>query len=182
MNKLAKMIIVLSVIGLISGGVLAVMYQWSLPKIIANQVRETDAAVFRVLPGTTSYKQITKDELTYFDCFDKHGGKIGTAIVCKGNGYQGQIKLMVGVNADFSKFTGMIVLEQVETPGLGAKIVEQKFMNQFISLATKPPIAYVKGVKPEKANEIQAITGATISSRAVVEIINKTVKQWLELK
>ena len=178
------MIVVLSVIGLISGGVLAVMYQWSLPKIIANQVRETDAAVFKVLPGTESYKEITKGELglTYFECLDANGGKIGTAIICKGNGYQGEIKLMVGVNADFSKFTGMIVLEQVETPGLGAKIVEQKFMEQFISLATRPPIEYVKGIKPEKANQIQAITGATISSRAVVEIINKTVKQWLQIK
>ncbi|MFH1347618.1 MAG: RnfABCDGE type electron transport complex subunit G [Candidatus Margulisiibacteriota bacterium] len=182
MNKLAKMIIVLSVIGLISGGVLAIVYQWAQPKIVANQIKETDAAVFKVLPGTKSYKQIAKGELTYFECFDAKGGKVGTAILCKGNGYQGEIKLMVGVNADFSKFTGMIVLEQLETPGLGAKIVEQKFQDQFKGLATKPPIEYVKGVKPEKGNEIQAITGATISSRAVVEIINKTVKQWLQIK
>ncbi|MFH1683544.1 MAG: FMN-binding protein [Candidatus Margulisiibacteriota bacterium] len=182
MNKLAKMIVVLTVIGIVSGTVLAVMYQWSLPKIIANQVRETDAAVFEAVPGTKSYKQITKDELTYFECLDVKGGKAGTAILCKGNGYQGQIKLMVGVNADFSKFTGMIVLEQLETPGLGAKIAESSFVNQFRELATRPPIEYVKSKKPEKPNEIQAITGATISSRAVVEIINKTVEQWLQIK
>jgi len=182
MNKIAKMIIVLTVIGIVSGTVLALMYKWSQPKIIANQIKETDAAIYQVLPETKSYKKITKDELTYFECFDNTKARIGTAILCKGNGYQGEIKLMVGVNADFSKFTGLIVLEQLETPGLGAKIVEAKFQEQFRGLATKPPIEYVKGVVPEEDNEIQAITGATISSRAVVEIINKTVEQWLKLK
>jgi len=95
-----------------------------------------------------------------------------------GNGYQGQIKMLVGVTADFTRFTGMSVLEQVETPGLGAKIAEKSFELQFKNLATKPPIEYIKGKALEKANEIEAITGATISSRSVVNIINKTVEQW----
>ena len=176
------MIIVLTVIGLVSGGILAVVYNWALPKIELNLIRETDAAIFKVLPETKSYKKIAKDDLTYFECFDKKGGRVGTAILCKGNGYQGEIKLMIGVNTDLSKFTGMTILEQVETPGLGAKIAEKKFENQFKELATKPPIEYVKAKAPEKPNEIQAITGATISSRAVVNIINKTVKQWLEIQ
>ncbi|MEE8638325.1 MAG: RnfABCDGE type electron transport complex subunit G [Candidatus Margulisiibacteriota bacterium] len=182
MNKIVRMIVVLGVIGLISGGTLALVYQWALPKIIENQIRETKAAIFKVLPETRSYKKVVKDELTYFECFDDRGERAGTAILCKGNGYQGEIKLMVGVNADFTKFTGLTILEQVETPGLGAKIAERKFFKQFKDLATKPPIAYVKGRPPEKPNQIQAITGATISSRAVVNIINKTVKEWLEIQ
>jgi electron transport complex protein RnfG len=189
------MIIVLTIIGLASGGILAVVYQWSLPKIQENQIRETDAAIFKVLPDTKAYDKIVKDDLIYFECFDKRERRVGTAILCKGNGYQGEIKLMVGVNADFSKFTGMTILEQVETPGMGAKIAEKKFQDQFKGLATKPPIEYVKAKAPEKpdeiqavtgatisSNKIQAITGATISSRAVVNIINKTVKQWLEIQ
>lgn len=179
MNKLIKMILVLTVIGLISGGVLALTYQWALPKIVANQIKATDEAVFKVVPGTRNYKQVKQAELTYFDCFESNGRKIGTAILCAGNGYQGEIKIIVGVNADFSKFTGMTILEQVETPGLGAKIGEAKFMAQFKNLVTKPPIEYVKNKKPEQANQIEAITGATISSKAVVEIINRTVKLWL---
>jgi len=182
MNKIARMILTLTIIGTISGTVLAVMYQWSLPKIQANQIKETNAAVFKVLPETKKYKQVVDGELTYFNCFDQRGKQIGTAIICRGNGYQGVIKMIVGVNADFTKFTGMTVLEQVETPGLGAKITDTGFEQQFAGLATKPPIEYVKGVKPEKQNQIQAITGATISSRAVVDIINKTVEQWLQAK
>ncbi len=182
MNRILRMIVVLTVVGLISGGILAVVYQWSLPKIQENQIRETDAAVFKVLPETKTYRKIEKDDLTYFECFGSQGERIGTAILCLGNGYQGEIKLMVGVNADFTRFTGMTILEQVETPGLGAEIAGKRFENQFMGLATKPPIEYVKGKAPEKPNQIQAITGATISSRSVVNIINKTVEQWLEIR
>jgi len=172
------MIIVLTVIGLVSGGTLSLVYQWAQPKIIANQVRETDAAIFKVLPESKSYKKIVKGNLTYYECFSGDGNRVGTAILCVGNGYQGQIKMLVGVNADFTKFAGMSVLEQVETPGLGAKIAKKSFEAQFKNLAAKPPIEYIKGKVQKKPNEIEAITGATISSRSVVNIINKTVKQW----
>ena len=72
MNKVARMIIVLTVIGLISGGILAAVYNWAQPKIEKNQVRETDAAVFDVVPGTKSYKKIAKGELVYFQCLTPH--------------------------------------------------------------------------------------------------------------
>jgi electron transport complex protein RnfG len=182
MKKLLNMIIALTVIGLISGGVLAYVYQLTLPKIEQKRTEETNAAIYKVLPETKSYEKVANADLTYYKCFDNRKRMIGTAILCKGNGYQGAIKMMVGVNADFSRFTGMIVLEQVETPGLGAKISEAKFQNQFKNLATKQPIEYVKGAEPTKENEIQAITGATISSAAVVNIINKTVEQWQQAK
>jgi electron transport complex protein RnfG len=182
MKKILNMIVVLTVIGLISGGILAYVYQLTLPKIEQKMTEATDAAIYKVLPETKTYEKVEKADLTYYKCFDNRKRMIGTAILCQGNGYQGGIKMMVGVNADFSKFTGMVVLEQVETPGLGAKISEAKFEGQFKNLATKPPIEYVKGAAPTKPNEIQAITGATISSAAVVNIINKTVEQWLQVK
>ena len=182
MNKVTRTIVVLTVIGLICGGVLSVVYQWTLPKIEQNQIRETNEAIFKVLPGTKFYRKTSKDDLTYFECFDRNSERIGTAIYCKGNGYQGEIKLLIGVNADFSRFTGMTILEQVETPGLGAKITEKWFENQFKWLVTTPPIEYVKGRSPEKPNEIQAIAGATISTQSVVKIINKAVEQWMQLK
>ena len=183
MNKVLRMIVVLTVIGIISGAVLALVYSWSLPRIVENEIAATDEAIFTVLPNTKTYKEVVSGDLTYFDCFDEAGTKVGTAILCEGNGYQGVIKLMVGVNADFTEFTGMTVLDQVETPGLGAKIASPDFERQFNGLATKPPIEYVTGgATVDLPNEIQAITGATISSAAVVSIINKTVEEWLNLK
>ncbi|NQT30131.1 MAG: RnfABCDGE type electron transport complex subunit G [Candidatus Saganbacteria bacterium] len=183
MNKILRMIVVLTVIGIISGAILALVYTWSLPKIVENETKATDAAIFTVLPDTKTYKKVVALDLTYYDCFDESGAKVGTAILCQGNGYQGAITLMVGVNADFTEFTGMTVLDQVETPGLGAKIGSSDFERQFNGLVTKPPIEYVTGGGTvHLPNEIQAITGATISSAAVVNIINKTVKEWLQIK
>jgi electron transport complex protein RnfG len=91
---------------------------------------------------------------------------------------------MVGVKSDFSEITGIKILEQIETPGLGTKIIEDPtnkedrfwFPNQFRSLKTEPQIEVIKNVKPSKDNEIQAITGATISSRAVATILNQNIQ------
>ena len=72
---------------------------------------------------------------------------------------------------------GLEVLEQVETPGLGTKVTEEPFTSQFVNLNVNPEITWVKGIKPQNPNEIQAITGATISSKAIVRIINEGVKK-----
>jgi electron transport complex protein RnfG len=64
------------------------------------------------------------------------------------------------------------VLESVETPGLGGEIVSRAFKGQFASLEFMPEIECVKG-KKEKPNEIEAITGATISSMSVANILNR---------
>ena len=83
---------------------------------------------------------------------------------------------MVGLTPDLSRITGIKVLEQVETPGLGGRIGEDSFQNQFRGIQTEPAVEYVKNREPEKDTEIQAITGATISSRSIVSIINKNIQ------
>jgi Na+-translocating ferredoxin:NAD+ oxidoreductase RnfG subunit len=85
--------------------------------------------------------------------------------------------MMVGIDNQFEKLQGMKVLYQIETPGLGNKIEFDDFRNQFKGLEVKPQIGYVKNKKPDKPNDIQAITAATISSVAVVKILNKKIKK-----
>ena len=89
-----------------------------------------------------------------------------------GNGFQGKIKLMIGLTEDLNKTTSIEVLEQSETPGLGTKILEPPYKDQYNGLVTTPAIKLVKGVEPSNPYEVQSITGATISSRAVVTIVN----------
>lgn len=81
---------------------------------------------------------------------------------------------MVGFDAEVSKVTGIVITEQSETPGLGAKIVEDSFRNQFKEQSSVVPLYVVKGIKPEEAgdSEIAAISGATISSASVVDAVN----------
>ena len=83
----------------------------------------------------------------------------------------------MGVDPEISAIQGIEILESQETPGLGAEILGNKFKNQFRNLSISEAITYVKNKKPEKPGEIEAIAGATISSRAVVSIINKKIEE-----
>ncbi|MDH7605970.1 MAG: FMN-binding protein, partial [Melioribacter sp.] len=66
--------------------------------------------------------------------------------------------------------------------GLGTKITEEPFKNQFKGLQTFPQINWIKGKTPEEPNEIQTITGATISSKSVVAIVNNGIQKARSLK
>jgi Na+-translocating ferredoxin:NAD+ oxidoreductase subunit G len=83
------------------------------------------------------------------------------------------------VDKGFKSLTGMEVLESQETPGLGAEI-SGDFRKQFSGLSVSNGIEYVKNRKPEKPGQIEAITGATISSRAVVNMLNDRLRQLRE--
>ena len=73
----------------------------------------------------------------------------------------------------------MEVLESRETPGLGSRIADDPgFHSQFNDLAVEPQVVLVKG-HGDKPNDVDAITGATISSTAVVKIINNADANWL---
>ena len=83
---------------------------------------------------------------------------------------------MAVVDEGVSELLGIEVIESSETPGLGAKINEDSFKGQFRGLGILAPIQYTKGDVVAK-NQIKAITGATISSKAVVNIINKRIDE-----
>ncbi len=129
-----------------------------------------------MVPDAKDYEEKKSGEITYFECSNGSGSVVGIALPVQGNGYQGVIKIMVGLTPDLDSITGIKVLEQVETPGLGGRIGEVSFQDQFKGIRTEPAVEYVKNQAPENNNQIQAITGATISSRSVVKIINKNVK------
>ena len=76
----------------------------------------------------------------------------------------------------------MEVLESRETPGLGDKIIkDQEFLDNFRDLAIEPEVVAVKSGTRKAPNEVDSISGATISSKAVVNIINAGNSQWLDL-
>ena len=172
MSTTIKMLITLGIIGIISGGLLSGIADWASPLIEMHRIEETKAAIFEVVPEATDYKLDEKVTFEMFRVMNNEGNQIGYALPIEGNGFQGKIRLMIGVTNDLKKITGLKILEQLETPGLGNKIVDAPFTDQFINLSTIPKVNYVKGITPENPNEIQAITGATISSKSVVKIIN----------
>ncbi len=91
-----------------------------------------------------------------------------------GQGYAGNIELLVGLDPGMELITGLFILDQKETPGLGNKIITKKWRKQFINKPTKNSLVVVKD-GADALNEIDAITGATISSRCVSNILNTAI-------
>lgn len=97
------------------------------------------------------------------------GETIGHAFMAQGRGYGGAIDILVGLKPDNKSLQGIKIITQQETPGLGAKIVNASFLDQF------------KGVPVDKVDltrnggKIDAITGATISSSAVVNGVKQAI-------
>ena len=177
MKLVIHMLVTLTVIGIISGALLSEINSWATPKIEANRKAETERAIFVVQSEATKYEKVENVEFELYEVFDDNKNSLGYALPYEGNGFQGKIRLIVGVDKELTNLLGLEVLEQVETPGLGTKITETPFTDQFINLVLKPQVDWVKGAEPSSPNEIQAITGATISSKAIVNIINNGINR-----
>lgn len=117
--------------------------------------------------GTTKY-------YTVYDAWLPEGKMVGHVVKAAGQGYADKIELLVGLDAQGKRITGLFVLEQKETPGLGAKILEDAWRGQFKEKSTEKTLSVVKGGEV-KEDEIDAISGATISSNSVTGIVNSTV-------
>lgn len=174
MKNAVKMISVLVIVGVFSGGVLVSVYNYASPLIESNEAKALEEAIYKVLPDAKSYNEVTKDTITYFEGVDEKGGVVGYAFKASGFGYQGAIEIIAAVDTELRRLKGMEVLESSETPGLGAEIMNEPFKKQFRGLSVLPGITFTKE-RITQDNEVQAITGATISTRAVVEILNKEI-------
>jgi electron transport complex protein RnfG len=178
MTLSARMIIVLTTIGLISGSLLAIVGLLTSERIEMNRLKEIQQAITKVVPGTVSSKTLYQEEsLTIYVGQDEAGSPLGFAVYASGTGFQDVITLMFGTDSAITKINSLTILEQKETPGLGAKITDQKtFLRFWEGKDCSQPLSLHKPAasSPEglASAEINTITGATISSEKVLEIVN----------
>jgi len=170
------MLTALTAVAVLSGISLVGVYNYATPRIEVNVKAETRKAIANIFPDGADIKPVEGDE-EMFSVKDKAGNLLGYAIIAEGNGYQGTIKMIAGVTADLKTMEGMEVLESQETPGLGAEIANKPFAGQFGGLQITHEIEYVKNQKPSQPYQVEAITGATISSRSVVNILNDSISK-----
>jgi electron transport complex protein RnfG len=189
-----RLILTLAIAGLVSGVAIIGIYEATLPTITANKARELREAVFKVLPGVSRMQALVyrdgrimsvpepdKDELVVYGGYDDQGDFVGYAMPGAGPGFQDTIALLYGYLPGEKHVVGMEILESRETPGLGDKIYKDAdFVAEFSELSVEPEIVAVKKGTSSQANHVDAITGATISSKAVVRIINETHAAWAE--
>ncbi|NLF33137.1 MAG: FMN-binding protein [Planctomycetes bacterium] len=161
-------------LGLVCGLALAGVDTWLGPQIANNQRLARQKAAAEVLGGTKA-ELITVNDAEVFEVTDKDGRLVGWAVPASGPGYGDTIRLIVGIAADGSRLTDFQVIYNQETPGLGNKIVEPAFRGRFKDKDPSVPLKAVQ--KPQADDEIQALTGATISSQAVADIIYKQLNE-----
>ncbi|MFW6140016.1 MAG: FMN-binding protein [Acidobacteriota bacterium] len=188
MSLTARMITVLTVVGLISGSLLAVVGFLTKERIELNRQQEIQTAINEVIPSTKISHKVYEDEtLTVYESVDENKNNVGFAVYTSGTGFQDIITLMYGVDPSVSKITDLTILDQKETPGLGAKITDEKsFLRFWEGRNCEEPLSLRKPAvdSPEKLapSEVNAITGATISSEKVLEIVNLSLERLKEIK
>ncbi|MEZ6035449.1 MAG: FMN-binding protein [Planctomycetaceae bacterium] len=143
-------------------------------RIAENTRQRLEKAVLEVVPGGTVSEPVEVSGVQMYRVKDDSGACCGWATQAEGRGFQDRIRMMVGISNDGGRVTGLTVLESNETPGLGDRIQQPEFRNQFVGKSTEHPFTRSRpGVSA--AAPVDAITGATISSDAVIDAINSQI-------
>jgi electron transport complex protein RnfG len=171
--KIALNLVVVYVVG---GALLATAYVYTSPIISRNAIREKKAALQKIMPEANRMEKIGEwtihDKPVEYFVAKKDSLTCGYLIESYGKGYSGLIHLLIAVDLA-GKVKRISILSHTETPGLGDEIDAGWFKNQFAGKTS----AQMRVLKSTTSENIQAISGATISSRAVTE---DAVKNALE--
>lgn len=152
---------------------LAGTYSVANPKIIENQTKAADEARMLVLSegdAFAAYDGKLADGVV--DCYLAEN-KAGMAVTAEHKGFGGAVKVMIGIDAE-GNITGVTVTEHGETPGLGTKAMTVEYLAQYQG------VGEVVGGHINNDANIDAITGATISSNAIYCSVEKALKQFEE--
>ncbi|WP_260294881.1 FMN-binding protein [Sedimenticola hydrogenitrophicus] len=191
-------------VAMLSGLLVVLVFQWTQPLIEENKRIAIEQAVSRVIPGVVSKKDyiLGPDGLFLADVPGAQGEKIyaayngdgklqGIALEAAATGYQDVIRILYGYNQDCQCVTGIKVLKMAETPGLGDKIAfDPEFLENFKALdgrlneqksGLENAIVTVKHGSKREQWEIDSISGATISSKAIGRMINASGQRMFPL-
>lgn len=192
-----KMLLAMVGIGVISAFLIVMSFELTLPRVTRLKAEALEKAIFEVLPGTVSTQAYgvnakgelfeladgDKPETTLYAGHDSDRKLVGYAVEASGQGYADVIRVLYGYDPAKQTIIGFQVLESKETPGLGDKIAkDEQFQNNFKALDVRisedgqlrNKIITVKQGQKQNDWEIDGITGATISSRAVGNILGES--------
>ena len=190
-----RLVATLAVAGALAGLLIVLVNLHTKPIIDAYRAEQLRLAVYEVLPGAARYQTLYRvdgalkaevpegakasDFRQAYVGFDEAGQLIGVAVSRGESGFQDIVLVIFGFEPESGILLGMKVLESKETPGLGDKIFkDQTFVDQFFARPQTPLLSIKAGSGKGLPGEIDAITGATISSKVVVSIINNGIAEW----
>ena len=193
-----RLVATLAVAGAVAGQQIVRVNQHTKPINEVYRAEQHRLAVYEVLPGVADYRTLYRvdDELLpevpagakasdfrqAYIGYDENGELVGAAVTRGESGFADVVLVIFGFEPDTGILLGKKVLESKETPGLGDKIFKDlDFVQQFFDRPQTPLTAVKAGSGKGLPGEIDAITGATISSKVVVSIINNGVADWQPL-
>lgn len=171
MKKILSLGLLLCVVCACAGMFLAFVYHGAQKRILDNENATLTAYRTKVLPRALRFEQM-EQVANVFVGYDAQDEIVGRVVLGTTRGYSGPINFIVGVDTN-SAITGVYVMQQTETPGMGTKICEPLFLQQFIGKQAKS----VQMRKDDRRGSIDAITGATISARALTNGIRDALNQ-----
>lgn len=185
MREMIKMVVVLTILSCFSGGLLAYIYDGTKEQIEKQQLEFVKGPAIRtILEGATNNAIVDRFKLMdgeteksfFVGIFDGKPNRV--VFESSGKGYGGDVGLMVGINVDEESLVGVGVTTHAETPGMGEKAKsDPSFAAQFKGAAIDEPIKVTND-----GGGINAISGATITSRAVCTAATEAVDAYQRLK
>ncbi len=199
-----RLVATLAGMAVMSGFLVATTQQLTLEPIMQNRREALENAVFKVLPEATQRRNFRIDETglqplpddalaqaNVFAGYDSQGDLTGVAMEGSARGYQDVVKILYGYDPQTEKISGMTVLQSSETPGLGDRVeTDPAFLANFEALEAElndagtglaHEIVTVKQGEKEHPWQIDAISGATITSQAIGRAINSSASGKLPL-
>lgn len=194
----SSLIVTLTLIAMLSGLLVVGMYEYTRPIIAENQRVATEKAIFDVLPSAASRltfllvdgRLVRSDDRAggtlIYAGYDSQGKLVGMALPASAQGYQDTIRILYGYDPQSGCITGYNVLKSTETPGFGTQIeTNADFLANFQCLDARVDnslsallhvIRTVRHGSKQKAWEIDAISGSTITSNAVGRMLNQSAQ------
>lgn len=173
MREIIKLGLILLVITSVAGLILGGVNSMTADIIEERAIEESMEAIEAFFPGLEEAGIIEDGDILAYDLVEEvyevseGGNVIGYTIKTVPNGYDGPIEVLTGINMD-GEITGIEIISQTETPGLGDRITEEDFKDQF------------EGQSSDSEVEVDVLSGATVSSDAVVNGVNAAANVFEE--
>ncbi|MFP4191858.1 MAG: FMN-binding protein [Candidatus Hydrogenedentota bacterium] len=198
--KSVHMMATLGGVALAAGVLMVTVYESTAPRVQANRAERLEEAIYQVLPGAENHVAFVpanggverapeedQQDAAYFAGYDEEGELIGVAVRGSAQGYQDVIRALFGYDPFEERIMRFNVLENKETPGLGDRIAtDPNFLESIegldVSLESegetlRNPVTHVEEGSSREDWEIDGISGATISVKAVTKLINDSMEE-----
>ena len=172
-NRIWKPIVVLSLICVVVTGALAVTNGVTGPIIAQAKIEAENAARLAVLPEADDFTEVDGIEVEGVSAVYTANNGAGAAITASARGYGGDVVVMVGINAE-GTIEAIAVTEQGETQGIGSNVVgDKEYLAKYSGLSAAQPLVLNQ--------DVDAVSGATRSSTAVIEAVNAAIEAYNQI-